>query len=163
LLRKFSHPSLVPTASTDAESSPSVDEPNGQPQHRQYSEPTLTIPRPWRKKRPSTAGSSSISRQTSAPPLRPRVGDPTPEGGVPEIPFPKPLPPDPSVFLTNLSVIPPPGMITVSSPVQDKLAEAWDAVKDDPGVANISRELDAAGMCSLPRLLFRGSLILASR
>jgi len=61
------------------------------------------------------------------------------------MPFQKPLPPDPSVFLTNLAMVPPPEMITAGRP--DKLAEAWDAVRDDPGVANISRKLDAAGMC----------------
>jgi hypothetical protein len=163
LLRKLSQPSLVPIASTDAGSSPSADEPNGRSQRRQSSEPTRTVPRPWRRKRPSTAGQSSISRQTSTPPLAPKAEGPTPQGGVPEMPPPVPILPDPSVFLTNLAMVPPPEMILVSSPVQDKLAEAWDEVKGDPVVANISRELDAVGVCSLPVLLFRGNLILASR
>jgi hypothetical protein len=149
LLRKFSHPSLAPTASTDAESSPSADKPNGQTQRRQYSEPTRTIPRPWRRKRPSTAGPSSISRQTSAPPLTHKAEGPSTQGGVPGMSFPEPLPPDPSVFLTNLAMVPSPEMIPISSPVQDKLAKAWDTVKGDTGVANISRELDAVGVCSL--------------
>jgi hypothetical protein len=79
------------------------------------------------------------------------------------MPFQKPLPPDPSVLLTNLSMVPSPEMITVSSPVQDKLAKAWDTVKGDTGDANISRELDAVGVCFLFILLFLGNLILASR
>ena len=78
------------------------------------------------------------------------------------MPFPMPLPPDPTVFVTALPMVPPPEMIEASSPVQDKLAEAWDAVKDDPGFAKTSRGLDTVGMCSLPRI-FRGNLILASR
>jgi hypothetical protein len=79
------------------------------------------------------------------------------------MPPPMPPPPDPSVFLTNLAMVPPPEMILVSNPVQDKLAEAWGEVKGDPAVANISRELDAVGVCSLPVLLFRSNMILASR
>jgi hypothetical protein len=43
--------------------------------------------------------------------------------------------------------------------MQDKLAEA---VKDDPGTANISRKLGAVGVCALPLLLL-GNLIVASK
>jgi hypothetical protein len=44
--------------------------------------------------------------------------------------------------------------------MQDKLAEA---VKDDPGTANISRKLGAVGVCALPLLLLGGNLIVASK
>jgi hypothetical protein len=60
-------------------------------------------------------------------------------------------------------MVPSPEMGTVSSPVQDKLAEAWDIVKEDPKVADINRELDVVGARSLPKLLFLGNLIEASR
>jgi hypothetical protein len=164
LLRKHSTPTLAPPAPTNAGSNHSADDPNGQPQRRQASEPTRTIPRPWRRKRPSTASHSSLSGQTTTSPtsISPRAEDLTPQGEVGEMPIPMPLPPDPNVFMTNLAMVPPPEMIEASSPVQDKLAEAWGAVKDDPGVAKPSRELDTAGVCSLARL-FRGNLILASR
>jgi len=73
-----------------------------------------------------------------------------------EMLFDKPLPPEPTVFLTKLSMVSSPDMMPVcSSPVQDKLAEAWDAVKDDARVAKMSQELHPVGMCSLPRVLFR--------
>ena len=154
LLRKLSHPNLAPPASTDAENGPSADDPGGQPQRRQFGEPARTMPRPWRRKRPSTAGGSVISRQTSTPLLIPKAENPTPQGGVRRMPFPKPLPPDPSVFLTNLAIVSPPE-------TQDKLAEAWEAVKDEPEVVDISRELDTVGLYLLPRLLSLCNLILA--
>ena len=138
LLRKLSHPSLAPLADADAENSPSADDPRDQPQRRQFGEPARTMPRPWRRKRPSTAG-GSISRQTSTPLLVLKAENPTPQGGVRRMPFPKPLPPDPSVFLTNLAVVSPPE-------TQGKLAEAWDAVKDEPEVVDMSRELDTVGL-----------------
>jgi hypothetical protein len=52
--------------------------------------------------------------------------------------FDKPLPPEPSVLLTKLSIVSSPDVMPVCSPVQDKLAEAWNAVKDDTRVAKIS-------------------------
>ena len=165
LLRKHSPPSFAPPTPTSAGSNPSADDPSGQPQRRQASEPTRSIPRPWRRKRPSAASHSSLSGQTTTSPLTsisPGSEDLTPQGGVGEMPIPMPLPPDPNVFMTNFAMVPPPEMIEASSPVQDKLAEAWGAVKDDPGVAKTSRELDTAGVCSLARL-FRGDLILSSR
>jgi hypothetical protein len=151
LLKKLSYPSLVPPAAGSA-SGPSADDPNGQPQCRQSSEPTRTIHRPWRRKQPSTAGHSSMSRQMSTSPLTPKAEGPAPQDGVCEMPIPMPIPPDLSVFMTNLVTEPPSEMIPDSSPVQDKLAEAWDAVKDDPGAAKGSRELDTIGVCPLPRL-----------
>ena len=38
-------------------------------------------------------------------------------------------------------------MVLAIDAVPDKLAEAWDAVKDDPGVAKASREPDTVGVC----------------
>ena len=66
--------------------------------------------------------------------------------------FPMPVPPDPSVFTTNLATVAPPEIIPGRSPVQDKLAEAWDVVKDDPGVSKASRELNTVGVYSLSSL-----------
>lgn len=149
LLRKLSHSNLVPPA---AGSVPSSDEPNGQPQHRQSSELTRSITRPWRRKRPSTAGNSSTSRQMSTSALTPKTEGPVPQGGVREMTFPMPVPPDPSVFTTNLATVAPPVIIPDRSPVQDKLAEAWDVVKDDPGVSKASRELNTVGVYSLSSL-----------
>jgi hypothetical protein len=40
------------------------------------------------------------------------------------------------------------------SPVQDKLAEAWNAVKDDARVTKTSREIHTVGMSLLSRVLF---------
>lgn len=160
LLKKLSHPSLVPPAATDAGSILSTDDLNG---HPQSSESTRTIPRPWRRKRALT-GHSSISRQSSTPPLTPKAEYPLPRGGMREMLFDKPLPPEPSVFLTKLSMVSSPELMPIcSSPVQDKLAEAWDTVKDDARIAKTSQERHTAGMCSFPRVLFRVNLILAFR
>ena len=75
----------------------------------------------------------------------------SPLGGTPEMLFDKALPPEPSVSLTKPPLISSPDMIPVcGSPVQDKLAEAWEAVKDDPRIATMSKELHTVGMCSLP-------------
>ena len=92
----------------------------------------------------------------------PKAEDPVPQGGAREMIFPMPVPPDPSAFMTNLVMVPPPE-ISDSSPMQGKLAEAWDLVKGDPGVAKASRELDTVGVCPLPIFLSRGNMILASR
>jgi hypothetical protein len=151
LLKKLSHPTLVPPATTDAGSILSTDNLNG---HPQSSEPTRTIPRPWRRKRALT-GHSSISQQSSTPPLTPKRAEteyPLAQGGMREMLFDKPLPPEPSVFLTKLSMASSPDLMPIcSSPVHDKLSEAWDAVKDDARVAKMARsqELHTAGMCSL--------------
>ena len=81
-----------------------------------------------------------------------------------EMLFDKPLPPEPGVFLTKLSMVSSPDLMPVcSSPVQDKLAKTWDAVKDDARIAKMSQELYAAGMYSFPRVLFLINLILAFR
>ena len=154
LLRKFSHPNLVSPASTDTEISRPASDSKRHPQRRQASEPTHTVPRPWKKKRSSTAR-SSISQQTSTPPLTPEAVGPTIESRVDEI-FP-PVPVIPSGGLTNAAVVSSPESVLAIDPVPDKLAEAWDAVKDDPRVAKASRELDTVGVCPLPRL-FPGAI-----
>lgn len=54
----------------------------------------------------------------------------------------------PEVSSTDLAIVPPPlaeGKSAIS-PISDKLAEAWDAVKDGPKVAGTSRGLDAVGV-----------------
>jgi hypothetical protein len=153
LLKKLSQPSLVPPAATDTGSIVSTDNLNG---HPQSSEPMHTIPRPWRKKRTLTSH-SSISRQSSTPPFTPKAEYPLaqPEGGMCEMPFDKPLPPEPSVLLTTMSIVPSPDVMPVCpSPVQDKLAEAWNAVKDDARVTKTSREIHTVGMSLLSRVLF---------
>ena len=84
--------------------------------------------------------------------LTPKTEGPVPQGGVCEMTFPIPVPPDPSAFTTNLAMVAPPEIMPDRGPVQDKLAEAWDVVKDDPGVAKASRELNTIGVCSLSSL-----------
>ena len=161
LLRKLSHPNLGPPASTDAGISRPASDPKGHPQRRQSSEPTHTVLRPWRKKRSSTTGYSSISQQTSSPPLTSEGDGPTSESGVDEI-IP-PVPALPGATRSNAAVVSSPEMVPAVDVVPDKLAEAWDAVKDNPGVAKASRELDTVGASYFPDLLSRCNLILASR
>jgi hypothetical protein len=60
-------------------------------------------------------------------------------------------------------MVPSPEIMPIGNPMQDKLAEAWNTVKGDPGAANISRELDAVGVCALPILIFLDNLIVACR
>ena len=69
-----------------------------------------------------------------------------------------PVPAVPSGLLTDVAVLPSPKMVPAIGPVQEELADAWEAVKDDPRIANTSRELDTVGVCSLFRLHFRGNL-----
>jgi hypothetical protein len=54
-------------------------------------------------------------------------------------------------------------MVPAIGPAPDKLADAWDAVKDDPNIANTSRALDTFGLPSAPSLFFCDALILDSR
>lgn len=153
LLKKLSHPSLVPLATKDTGSIVSTDKIDGHPSPQSI-ERTRTITRPWRRKRTLT-GHSSVSRQSSMPPFTPKAEYPLPQGGMSEGPADKPLPPEPGVLVTTVSIVSSPDMMPVcSSPVQDKLAEAWDAVKGDARVAKMSREPHTAGICSLLRVLF---------
>jgi len=155
LLKKFSlsQPNLERPAPTDAGGSPSNDDthkPLG-PHRQQASEPTLTILRSWRKKRPSTIGQSSPS-QPFTPPLTPGADGPPSEHGPLEMPLPAPFPIIPSVSLATTAEGPPRPLESALNPVPDKLVEAWDAVKDDPRVTNKSRGLDNAGARSVPQL-----------
>jgi hypothetical protein len=155
LLRKFSQSNLARPASADAASSPSPHASDKPPQRRQASEPMPLVPRPWRRKRRSTAGHSSISLPTStSPPATPKAESHASVGGSCEMPVPMPLPVPSSVSLLNLSVAPPPEVTPATGPVPDKLAEAWDAVKEDPRIAKTSRELDAIGTSSTHGLPF---------
>jgi len=74
-----------------------------------------------------------------------------------------PLPTSPGVVLTNLAMVPPLAMIPAIVPAPDKLAEAWDTVKDDPNIAKTSRGLDSVGSFSVPLSLYLAKLILVSR
>ena len=76
------------------------------------------------------------------------------------MPLPVPFPTTPGAFLTNLAMIPPPDMIPAIDPVPDVLTEAWDAVKANPKLPNVSRELDAVGGFSVHTTRLR-KLILA--
>jgi hypothetical protein len=91
-----------------------------------------TIRRPWKAKSLSSTGHSNPSQPTPTPPSTSKDKCPTSEGGLEELS--PPVPAIPNVFLTNHPVIP------------DKLADAWDAVKDDPKIANTSRAVDAVGL-----------------
>jgi len=165
LLRKFSQPSLSHPAPAGSGNSPRIssDDPHERSRRQEASEPMPAIPRPWRRKRPSTMGRSIQSQTTSTPLLIPKVESPTPDVEVPEMPLPMPLPTSPGVLLTNLTVEPPPEMIPAVVPAPDKLAEAWDAVKADPTIAKPSRELDSVGSVSVSLPLYLGKLILACR
>jgi hypothetical protein len=65
--------------------------------------------------------------------------------------MPTPVPAIPSVIPTNAAVIPSPEMVPAVGPVPDKLADAWDAVKDEPKIAKTSRSV---GVSSAPSLFF---------
>jgi hypothetical protein len=80
--------------------------------------------------------------------LTPEGDGPTTESGVDEI-FP-PVPAIPGALRTNAAVVSSPGMVPAVDAVSDKFAEAWDAVKDNPGVAKASRELDTVGVSHFP-------------
>jgi hypothetical protein len=146
LLKKFSQPNLAGPAPTDARAIPSDDD-SHKPlasDRQQASEPTLTILRSWRKKRPSTVGHSSLS-QPSTPSLAPGAENLPPEHGVLEMPLPMPFPTTPSVLSTTTATGPPRPPESTFDRVPDKLVETWNTVRDDPRVTNESRGLDNAG------------------
>jgi len=87
--------------------------------------------RPWKAKGPST-DHSSPSQSTPIPPSTERRVDT----------FPKPDPAIPSVHLNSVTVHSPERIPAIGA-VPDKLAEAWDAVKDGPKIADRSRSLPA--------------------
>lgn len=141
-LRKFSQPNLAHSADADAGSGTS-DNSNNLTQRRQASEPTLTKSRFWRVKRPPTPHRSNLSQPTPT-----QAENSTSTDGVIAMPSPAPLPTTPDVFATNFYTAPPPEMIPPVSPVPDKLAEAWDAIKDGPSIPKAKEGLDTIGASS---------------
>jgi hypothetical protein len=159
LLKNFSHPSFARSGPTDAESNTS-DDSNVRQRGRQANESMATIRRPWKAKRPSSTDHSSPSQPKPTPPSTPKAKSTTTESGVDEDS--SPIPSIPNVLRTNVSVVPSPEMVlAVGGSVTDKLADAWDAVKDDPKIAKTSRALDTVGVpvSSVPSLLSFGALI----
>lgn len=163
LLKRYSQPSFTHSAPTSAAGGDhSSDDFNRPSQRRQASEPTPTMPRPWRRKKKSTTdhAQANSSRSSSILPSTANAESPTPEGKTCEMPVPLPLPPNPGFFPTTLAMEPPPEATLAISPVPDELAEAWDAVKDDRNVSDMSRALDAAGAPLVSGFLFRCTMIL---
>jgi hypothetical protein len=144
LLRRFSQPTLAHSVPTDAGSGTS-DDSNIPLRGRQVSESVSTIRRPWKAKRLPSTDHANPSQLTPTPPLTPNANSPTSESGVDEIP---PVPAIPSVLLTNVVVVHSSEVVPAINPVSDKLADGWDAVKEDPKIANTSRKLDTAGVFS---------------
>ena len=143
LLKKFSQPNLARSRTTDAESSVADDSSICQ-RGRQASESMVSVRRPWKAKRPSTTDHSSPSQSTLTSPLTSTAKSTTTEDGVDE----GTLPTIPSVVLANATTAPSPEMVPAVGPVPDKLADAWDAVKDDTNIANTGRALDTVGVSS---------------
>ena len=96
LLKKYSQPSFThsavsaPTGAGGDHSSGDSNKPT-----RQASEPTPTIPRPWRKKKTSTTdrAQANSSRSSSVLPSTANAEGPISEGKTCETPVPMPLPP----------------------------------------------------------------------
>ena len=61
-----------------------------------------------------------------------------------------PVPTIPSAPLASATTMPSPEMVSAVGPVPEKLADAWDAVKDDPNIANTGRALNIVGVFSAP-------------
>ena len=74
-----------------------------------------------------------------------------------------PVPAIPSVLLTNIGVVPSPEIVPATGTVSDKLADAWDAIKDDTKFANTSQALDTVCVSSVPSPFFYDTLILDYR
>jgi hypothetical protein len=107
----------------------------------------------WRTKsrRQSTTDPSSPSQLTSTPPLAANAENPTSKDGVNAVLLPISLLATLSTVPTNDPTVPPPGVIPDIDPTGvDKLVEAQDALKDAPEVGNMSREVDAVGVSSVP-------------
>jgi hypothetical protein len=151
VLRKFSQPNQMHSASPHAGGSAS-DDSNNPPQRRQASEPMPTRPpkpRFWRTKRSSTPHRSNPSQPVSTP-LTPKTENPIAEDGVVAIPSPVPLPTNPGVFATNPDVASLPEMIPAVSTVQVGLADTWNAIKEVPNVEKASEGPDTVGVSSIP-------------
>jgi hypothetical protein len=109
---------------------------------RQPSELMVSIRRRfWKAKRRSATDHSSPSQSTPIPVSTAKAENPPTEGRVDAL-----SPPDPAIHLTNVAVIPSPETVPAIGPVKDRLSEAWDAVKDDRRIANMSRSVDADGV-----------------
>ncbi len=146
LLRKSNQPSLARPASADVASDPFSANPDELPQRRRKTEPTPSLPRPWRRKAASTVTRASSSPPTGpALPVTPKVESPASDAAIREIPTPMPLPTGSGVFLTNLTMVPPTEMIQAISPVPDLLAATWDKVKEGPKGVSMDRSLDVLG------------------
>jgi hypothetical protein len=61
-----------------------------------------------------------------------------------------PVPAIPSIVVTNAAGVPSPEMVPAIGAVPDKLADAWEAVKNEPKIANMT--LDTVGVSSAPLL-----------
>jgi hypothetical protein len=160
LLRGSSQPTLARPDPTDTRSGTSGDSSNIP--ERQTSELMSTIRRPWKAKRPSSTDRSNPSQPTPTTHLTFKAKGPATESRVEEMS--PPVPTTPSVLPTNVAVVPsPPEIVPAIDPLPDKLANAWDAVKDDPNITNVSRALDTVGQSSASSLFFFHILILDSR
>jgi hypothetical protein len=152
LLRTSSHPTLADSDLADAGGSTS-DDSNLPSLDWQASGSKATIRhRPLKAKGPSTIDHSSPSQSTSIPPSTESRVDT----------FPAPDPAIPSVHLNSVAVSSPERIPAIGA-VQDKLAEALDAVKDGPKIADTSRALHAVGVSAAPSLFFCHALTRDSR
>ena len=152
LLRTSSQPSLADSALADAGGSTS-DDSNLPRQGWQASGSKATIRhRPWKADGPSITDHSSPSQSTAVPPSTESKVDTH-------------TPPDTAITSVQLNsvAVPSPERIPAIGAVQDKLAEAWDAVKDGPKIAGTSCALRAVGVSAAPPLFFYHSLIRDSR
>ena len=150
VLRKFSHPNLARSESAPDAGHDSSDDSNKPTRRRQASEAMPTKSRWWRAKRPSTTRHSSLSQPTFAHTLTSKAESPDSEDGVNVMPLSNPLPSTAGVFVTNPDKASLPEMIPTGNPAPDKLAEAWDTIKDGPNVGSTGRRLDAIGVSSIP-------------
>jgi hypothetical protein len=104
--------------------------------------------RTWSEKGQSNTDHSSQSQSTPIPPSNESKVDTQPPPAIP------------SVHLNSITV-PSPERVSAIDPVQDSLAEPWDAVKDTPKIARGA--FDALGASTTPSLLFYHVLILDTR
>ena len=162
LLKKYSQASITRPAPTDVGVNHSVEDPNRPSQRRQASDPTPSIPRPWRRKKSSTIDHGHATSPQPPPVLPSTAGErPTTEGAVSGTS--PPIPATSSVFLTNMTILPQSELMPAVSPATDTLAEAWDVVKDGPQVSVINRVLDVIGLFLVQRLSRNDVLILVPR
>ena len=149
--KKYDHPGLAHSSPTDEGSNCPSDDPNRPLKSRQASDSELmfTFPRLWKRKKASTAGhicpQAGSSKSLFILPSAPEAENPTPEGGVRDMPVPIPIPCNSGLFPTDLATMPPSGAIRATIHVPDGLADAWDAAQAHPTVSDMSRALDSIG------------------